>query len=267
MRKISLILVIVLFAAPVWAEVQIECSIDGTEVTISYLVTETEPNLVRAFALDISVTGANIVDVNDDVSAVDDFDGYTIYPGSIVIVDGVVTDDGSPVADPNDPGSISGPNAVTIEMGALYSPTNDGSPNAPPPQSNTTSYELLKLICDGIPVSVSISENDARGGVVMTDPTLNPDVVAPGCVGGPPACWSFLTQCWGDSDDTGDVKVSDFLLLKDSWYKTYPDDLYEACADFNRDGEVKVADFLILKDHWYKTVDPNCATGGTWPPE
>jgi hypothetical protein len=73
-----------------------------------------------------------------------------------------------------------------------------------------------------------------------------------------PRCWCYLTQCHGDSDDTGDVKGSDFLALKNSWYKIHPDPAYNACADFDHNGEVKGSDFLILKGHWYQTVDPNC---------
>ncbi len=262
MRKISLILAFVLLlTAPVWAEVGIKCSIIvDNEVTVSYRVTEDEPNLVRAFALDIKVTGANIVDVNDLVS-----DYYTIYPGSIDIDGDEVIDWGTAVADPNDPGSITGPNAVTIEMGALYSPTDDASPNAPPDQNDNNWYELLKFTCDGTPGAVAISENDTRGGVVMTDPTLDPDVNALGCTG--PGCWLYLTQCHGDSDNSGDVKVPDFKALKDSWYKVYPHLDYDPCADFDRNGDVKVPDFKTLKDNWYKSVPADCPTGGTWPPE
>jgi hypothetical protein len=67
---------------------------------------------------------------------------------------------------------------------------------------------------------------------------------------------------------TGDVKGSDFLALKNSWYKVYgADPEYDPCADFDRNGEIKGSDFLILKDNWYQTVDPNCPQGGTWPPQ
>ncbi|MHC4616246.1 MAG: PKD domain-containing protein [Planctomycetota bacterium] len=80
-----------------------------------------------------------------------------------------------------------------------------------------------------------------------------------------PPCWD-ATQCHGDTDDTGDVKGSDFLALKQSWYEVYPDPLYNPCADFDRNGEVKGSDFLILKNNWYQTVEPNCPQGGVWPP-
>ena len=78
---------------------------------------------------------------------------------------------------------------------------------------------------------------------------------------GKPRCWCYETQCHGDSDDSGDVKGSDFLALKSSWYKCYPNPNYNPCADFDHDGCVKASDFLILKKNWYKTVDPNCHEG------
>jgi hypothetical protein len=80
-----------------------------------------------------------------------------------------------------------------------------------------------------------------------------------------PQCWDE-TQCHGDSDATGDVKASDFVALKDSWYKCYPDPDYNPCADFDRNGCVKASDFVTLKDNWYQPVDANCPVGGTWPP-
>lgn len=82
-----------------------------------------------------------------------------------------------------------------------------------------------------------------------------------------PVCWDYLTQCHGDTDDTGDVKGSDFLALKESWYKVYPDPDYNPCADFDRDGQVKGTDFLILKNNWYQTVPANCPTGAPWQPQ
>jgi len=82
-----------------------------------------------------------------------------------------------------------------------------------------------------------------------------------------PACWNWPTQCHGDTDNDGEVKGSDFLALKTSWYKCHPDADYDPCADFDRDGCVKGSDFLILKSNWYKPVPADCPPGGTWPPQ
>jgi len=76
-----------------------------------------------------------------------------------------------------------------------------------------------------------------------------------------PFCWDYLTQCYGDSDNSGDVKGPDFLALKSSWYKCYSDPDYDPCADFNRDGCVSGADFLALKNNWYKPVPADCTPG------
>jgi hypothetical protein len=58
-----------------------------------------------------------------------------------------------------------------------------------------------------------------------------------------------------------DVKGPDFLALKDSWYKVYPDPGYDPCVDFDRDGQVKGSDFLILKENWYQVVPADCPPG------
>ena len=80
-------------------------------------------------------------------------------------------------------------------------------------------------------------------------------------------CWDYATQCHGDSDNDGEVKGSDFLALKASWYKCHPDPDYDPCADFDRDGCVKGSDFLILKSNWLASVPADCPPGGTWPPQ
>ncbi|MHC4623126.1 MAG: DUF7901 domain-containing protein, partial [Planctomycetota bacterium] len=81
-----------------------------------------------------------------------------------------------------------------------------------------------------------------------------------------PPCWGYLTQCHGDADGDGWVKGSDFLALKASWYKCYPDPLYNPCADFDRNGCVKGSDFLILKKYWYQNPPADCPRGAKWPP-
>jgi len=253
MRKISLILVVLLMAAPAWSAVTITCSNVGYEVTVSYNFTG-EPNSVRAFALDITIDTGTITDVNDDVNP-----DYTIYPGSIVIAGGVVTDDGNAVADPcdypSDTQSGVGSSGITVEMGALYSPPID--PCGPPPTG-----DLLKFTVSG-DCNVTITENEARGGVVLTDPTKDPtSFTAPGTgapefgvVGacfpssyttyndwvalGSPDCWCSAYQCDGDADGTtyGPKKYRvfgpDLTILIDNWKKVITDPSLDPCADFD----------------------------------
>jgi len=263
MKKVIFALVALLIAAPAWADVLITCEDQGGGVVqISYDATGEDPNLVRAFALDITVNDGNIIDVN----CADNPD-YYIYPGSIVIVDGEVTDYGSAVAPSDDPGALGGlgTGGVTLEMGSLYAATDPEHPD-PPPASGVVCTITVDTSC-----IVTIDENVVRGGgVVMEDPDDDVGTNLPSqCVvvkgEEPPDCWD-TTQCYGDSDATGDVKASDFLALKASWYKCYGDDGYDPCADFDRNGCVKASDFLILKANWYQTVPTDCPVGGTWPP-
>jgi hypothetical protein len=171
MKKLGLVVaVLMVVAAPALAAVNITCTADGNIVTVSYEVSG-EPNKVRAFALDITVqnpANINTIDYNDP--------NYWVYPGSIEIVNGEVNDVGSPVASPTFPGTLGGldTNGITIEMGSLYYPTGDNSPNAP----KTGIRKLLKFsVCHVFSgCKVYIKENTVRGGVVLTNPTIDPTV-------------------------------------------------------------------------------------------
>jgi len=268
MRKVSLILAVLLFTVPAWATVTITCQQVGTtnDVLVSYAVTG-EVHPVRAFALDITVNNGVISAVDDNIST-----WYTIYPGSIVIVNGEVVKDGNAVADPCDlPGDTKGgigTSGITVEMGALYSPPDDA--NGPPLTGNLLKF--TNTVASGN-TTVTIVENQSRGGVFLTDPNLNPTVTAPGCIilrecfpachpkyaewvtVGRPNCWCapYLRQCHGDSDNVkeGNTKngyyyahFADLTLLQAGWnvkepplgpgISTVPNGI---CADFARDKE------------------------------
>jgi len=78
--------------------------------------------------------------------------------------------------------------------------------------------------------------------------------------GGGPACWDYPTQCHGDSDATGDVKGSDFLALKNSWYKCYPDADYDPCADLELSNPTTTGSEVVLGElnqHTYTIIDPS----------
>jgi hypothetical protein len=169
MKKIIIALV-ALMAVPAFGTVTITLSAGPgpNDVTVGF--TSDEPNLVRAFALDIVLDDpcATIAEVNC-VSA-----DYGIYPGSIQINDqGEVTDDGTCVGNPaqgpaggTQPGLDS--NGVTIEMGSLYA---EGE--TPPDNSGNPALVIITLGgCDSgdDDVTVSVAENDVRGGVVMENP-------------------------------------------------------------------------------------------------
>ncbi|MCK4913457.1 MAG: hypothetical protein KAS69_02530 [Planctomycetes bacterium] len=278
-KSIIFVLAMCLFAAPAMAAVDITCSDDGSGVVTVSWDKNAEPNMVRAFALDITVdNGATITAVND--VNVD----YGIYPGSIVIVGGAVTEDGSPVADVNDgpagttlPGLDS--NGVTVEMGSLY--VGDGNkPDA--------SGDLFTFTVDG-DCNVTIVENVVRGGVVLEDAEVAVDINAPvyevaiECYAGQPdydewvavgspECWCYPRQCHGDADNASEGKGGYWVFTQDLnvMLAAWGEPLAmltgnEICADFAHNAEGKGAyrvfttDLNILLANWATSaVDPNC---------
>jgi hypothetical protein len=241
MKKIVLTLVLLLFAAPAWADVEITAAQvgDTNEVIISWDASS-EPNLVRAFGLDIQLDNdANILEVTG-LSA-----DYWVYPGTIVIdVDGNVTYQGTIAAEyadlPSD--TLEGPpdgNGVTLEAASLYAPVGPGSPNAPDPSGDLASIIVSKSCC------LTISANVSRAGptgVVMESPD---EVVT---VNFPEPCVEVIIEegcpCLGDlvpvgAPDgwitTGDMSyLIGLLTQKGPPYMIGPgtaDPLYTDCAD------------------------------------
>jgi len=285
MRKVSLILAVLLFTVPAWAEVLIECSCDEGVVTVSYDASSESPMKVRAFALDITVDKGTIVAVDANVATYDP--SYGIYPGSIVIVDGEVNDPGTAVADPCDhpdtqPGI--GSSGITVEMGALYDPPDDA--NGPP-----SSGVLLQFTVSDDDACITIVENDSRGGVVMTDPNADPDVNSPGCccekleclIGGnagpmeysdwvswgSPDCWCYCRQCRGDVDGTKTgpfyIAAPDLILFSAAFGKVnalLPPGGICSDLDHKQTGPFRVAapDLIILAAYFGKMAVfvPNC---------
>ncbi|MHC4618734.1 MAG: hypothetical protein ACYTEQ_13395, partial [Planctomycetota bacterium] len=191
MKKVMFVLVAVLMASPALADVTITCTPDGDGNNVIGFTSD-EPNLVRAFALDITVSDGNVTKVeclNAD---------YYVYPGSIEISGGDVTAWGSCLC------TAVPANSVTVEMASLYQKGVEPAP--------VQSGDLVRVSFDTGAAQMTIAKNDLRGGLVMENPYEQPTDNLPtdcGCV--VPACWSFLGQCHGDSDDTLDVKGSDFL--------------------------------------------------------
>ena len=168
MKKIIFSMVVLMLAMPVWAGVTITAANDANIVTISY--NNTEPNHVRAFALDIYCSNdANItiVDINDA--------HYKIYPGSIDInsTTGVVDNNGTPVCYKSDytpgtpayDGTLIGPPDpnMTLEMGSLYA-GGPSSPNAPPSSGWLIKFYVSESTC------ITLAENAIRGGVSVGEP-------------------------------------------------------------------------------------------------
>jgi hypothetical protein len=271
MKKILLALVVLVFAAPAMATVNITISHvqDTNEVTIGFDATG-ETNFVRAFGLNIQLDNdANIVSV-EGLST-----DYWVYPGTIVIAaDGEITDIGSIAAEYDDlpsdtlPGPPDG-NGVTLECASLYAPVGHPSPNEP-----LKSGELAKLIIDKdctLCVTANVSRAGATG-VVMENPDevvtvgylpsqcieVNVPEVEDECykgmadyaqweAAGKPTCWCYQRQCRGDADGLKQgsalagymyVGTDDLNILIDGWKILDPPkgpglSGNQACADFD----------------------------------
>jgi hypothetical protein len=286
MKKLIIALVVVLLTAPAWADVAITLSNDNGVVTIGYDSTG-EAELVRAFALDITVTGGIITDVTDFVVG-DDNGGYGIFPGNFsryITVDGQtgeVADWGAagytPVADVNDPGAAGGlgSNAITIEMGSLYDT-----------QAPAKTGVLCKVVV-GDGSEICVTPNVIRGGVVLENAAQAtcPEVCLPlatecfpstnsqyndWVVLGKPECWCAPPygsgyQCDGDIDgkDSGfparfRVFTGDLGILVDNWQKKANDATLDPCADVDHKDSgfparfrVFTGDLGILVNNWQK---------------
>ena len=163
MKRIVLALVVLMLTAPAMADVVVEANQvgDTNEIAITYLVTG-EPNHVRAFALDISVTDGNIVSIKDFFvgECTSDSNGYGIFMGSIDLTDvniPVWNNPVAPITHPNAAGEIPGP-AITVEMGSLYK----GAPNAP-----ADSGLLCTIVVSDCNATVNLVEEGRRGGITM----------------------------------------------------------------------------------------------------
>jgi hypothetical protein len=256
-RKLSVFLAALLLASPAMAAVHIIAESNGSTVAIKYA---TDGERVRAFALDIVVNKGKIMGISDFIrgESTAENPGYGIFPGNFgryITVDAATgevaswdTNGYTPVADPCDPGALGGlgTSGITVEMGALYYPTGDSSPNAPP-----TSGPLFTLTLSE-PANVTVALNEIRGGVVLTDPDIAATVdlaqatnivVAGGAAAGAellsashpdyaewvavgkPACWAYPRQCHGDADglkettDAGSSYVTqkDLNILVAAW--------------------------------------------------
>jgi hypothetical protein len=305
MKKIILLSIVLMLTSSAWAtDVTITCNPESDGVVrIDYAVTGSPK--VRAFALDIMVDNGTIDQISDfkKGESVADDKGYGIFPANFsryINVDpntGQVTtwdvSNYTPVADGNDPNALGGlgTNGITIEMGSIYFPADDSSPNAP---DNTGTLCKIKVSASA---NVSIRENVTRGGIVLTDPTVSPTVIINGCLVtinqladnipangsdcfpvtfstysdwvalGKPACWCSKYQCDGDADGKTSgfpfnyrVFTADLALVVDNWKKTIDDPTLNPCADIDHKDSgfpfryrVFTTDLAKIVANWKKT--------------
>jgi len=293
MKKIILALVVVLLATPAWASVAVTVTdIGDGKAAIDYSGTE----LVRAFALDITVD-AGTIDAISDFAVGDDNNGYGIFPANFsrhITVDattGEVSDwavEGyTPVAAADDPGALGGlgTNGITIEMGSLYdtkAPALEG--------------RLCVITCSEA-CKVTVTTNATRGNVVLEDASeatvdlAGATDVQIGGVGGytgpqpdewlavgNPDCWIAsinARQCNGDADGTSQgkqkywVSTNDLDILIAAWNKSFAEidgqtvgGVPLICADFDhlpqgkQKYRVSTNDLDILIANWQAADSP-----------
>ena len=268
MKKTVFVLLVLMLAGPVMAENVVITVVDeGNDIAAIKYTSDVN---VRAFALDVNVTGASVVDVNQyfegDCNATKK--GFGIFLDTISGIDindaGVVQVWGSPVANANSPGATGtgiGKSRVILGMGALYEKGNQ------PALSGT----ICKFRVDGACTVCVTEEEEFRAGVVLEDGNgTTPNLTGACGVGisqedcyvgeadedewiavGRPKCWCYPRQCHGDADGyqvaaskttpahwVGDP---DLNVLATAWKKPLNEvkdvndaqGFYLACADFD----------------------------------
>jgi hypothetical protein len=291
MKKLYFVLTALLLAAPAFCAIDVNCTVDGNEVTVNYDASG-ESFLPRAFGLDITLSDGNIVKITYDDA------NFWVHPGTIVIVSGDVNDEGTPVAPVSDPCALGGigTGGMTIEMGSLYDANDPCHPTAPP-----ASGVLLKFTVDTLGIDVNIAGNAARGNVVLEntdEATVNytgcsiPDECYTGpdysewVAVGKPDSWCYPKQCHGDATGSPElfggrtnwvaVGLADMQVLLNGYNDPSTDYVHpdpRIAADFNHDEElfggrtnwvhVGLADMQILLAYYNDpcgTVPADCLT-------
>ena len=276
MKKILLILAVLALAAPTMAAVSISV-VDNGNCTgdITYSMTgEAGDQRVRAWALTVTVDGGAVITaVSPTVAGENDAvtKGFGFFPGTIVIVGGVIADPNTPVSPDYLPGAAGtglGTDTVILEMSSLNVDSNF------PPDTGTLATFDVDQACN---VTIT-AEVQYRGGIVREDasevigatlPTNEPITCngEPECVKsdspmysdweqfGKPDCWCYEFQCKGDADGgtefSGAVRVLTIdlgVLITAYGQPTGSIDAAKACADFDHLGEFSNAVRVLSND-------------------
>ena len=266
MKKLTLILAVMMIAAPAMAGVTVSVTdLGGGWAAIDYV---SDAN-VSAFGLNITVDAGTIVDINDFF--VGEGAGFGIFPASFAATidpenpnwaDAAYT----PVAPSDAPGALGGLGTagITIEMGALYTAGNQPALSGRLCTVQVTDDCTMSLAVNAARCGKDAGSADA--GVVLEDgtavvPTLTgaPIVVTP--VSSYPACWDYPTQCHGDTDGDGDVDTTDWPKFRDGFAQTGQAYIDNACADFDRDGDIDTADWPQFRDNFAGAPAADCVAG------
>jgi hypothetical protein len=253
--------------------------VDGNNfITVSYDAT-TEANLVRAIALEITLSGNGEI---GDVNCLSANFGYHIYLGSIDIDSGgTVQDYGTCKCDGSYPETPDEVNIMTVEMASLY---EKGVEEEPCKAGDLVSF----MVTGNDEVCASIQVNEIRGSVVMEDADEVVDVNTEGtcCAQLPPAecmmgthpdyanwsfhnkpdCWCYHQQCRGDIDGLLEgpfpVSLNDVIILRPCFNQMTPLPAGCECADLDHQVEgpfwVSLNDVIIIRQYFNQMVVPDC---------
>jgi hypothetical protein len=267
MRKVTLALLVLALSVPAMAAVNITMSHPATganynQVTIAYSCDASEE--VRAFALAISVTDGGFLVGSDEPAGDPNHSDYYVYPGSIQfeVVDGntVIADFGNPIAEQDANGGV-------IEMASLYAAADPCHPNPPLASGNLCKFRVISSNCGpDNAVSVSLALDSKRGGVVLKDPNVVPNVILPAApLTFDTCCWLCPSQSVGNCNTDSSVNVLDYFLFKKA-YGTNSTNThgtgqgqFNCCCDFNHDNKVNVLDYFVFKKYYGTTSLPTCS--------
>jgi hypothetical protein len=291
MKTLAFFAVLAVAAGPAWAAVTITATDLGEGVVAIDYDASGETELVRAFALDITVDAGVIADISEfkvGVSVAGD-PGFGIFPANFSRYINVDPQTGdvddwtpagyTPVADGNDPGAQPGLGTagITIEMGSLY----DGDSNKPGKQGHLCTLTVTENC------TLSLALNATRGNILLengegAEVVLDGTAVVMDCFPstystysdwvmlGKPNCWCGPPsgsgyQCDGDGDgkDSGipfryQVFTGDLAAFLVGWRKK-SEELEDPCCDFDhKDSGIPfkyrcfTADLGILVTNWKK---------------
>lgn len=252
MKKLALLLAVVLIAVPAMADVAIEVVDAGDDWVDIMYTSDDANNIPRAFGLDITVDGATI-----EGYSLDGAEPFVIYPGSIVIVEGQVDQDGTPIAAASAPGAQPGlgTEGVTIEMGSLYNLEVEEGGEKPADEGLLIS---LQLSGSGI-VNVTANTTRAATGVVLEDVT---NAVVDLSLATEVAIGDVEPDCVGDLTGDGIVSADDMnVLLMYLFQNGDPAQGYLTPEtpdgyDLTGDGNVSADDMNVLLMHLFQNGDP-----------
>lgn len=235
MRKVVLMLLVAILAAPAIAAVTITAvdEVPGTGVvSINYVCTDADADGAKArlAGIALNITADNGCTIDGIVAgsftegeSTEAAPGYGIFMGSIDIqpIDPcdlsqgyAINDAGTPEADPCDPGTLTGPGEMTIELGALFDDSTDPCDpykNAPLASGTLCKLQLSDPTAAGSCTVTIALEEDSRGGAVMED-TNPPSSVDVG-TGFPVSFAALGCDCKGDADGNGKVQFVDLGVI------------------------------------------------------